>query len=128
MVDASVAVQVCLAETGFDLLAGHELSAPLLLRSEVLSVLHEAQWHGRISPGLGETARDRLLAAPVTFVGDAQLSAAAWQVSDQLGWAKCYDSEYVALALREQAPLLTIDRRLARGVVRLIRTVGPDEL
>lgn len=128
VIDVSAAVQACLAELGFELLAGHALSAPALLRSEVLSVLHEAHWHKRISAELAGTARDRLLTAPITFASDAELSAQAWAVSDQLGWATCYDAEYVALARREQSPLLTIDRRLARGATRLVRTMTPADL
>ncbi len=128
VVDASVTVQVCLAEAGFGLLADHELTAPVLLRFEVLSVLHEAQWHERISPDLARTARDRLLTAPVSLSRDVQLSARAWDVGDRLGWAKTYDAEYVALAVAEELPLLTIDRRLARGAARLVRTMGPEDL
>ena len=47
---------------------------------------------------------------------------------DQLGWAKTYDAEYVALAQILDVPLLTVDGRLARGVEHLIKVIGPAEL
>ena len=46
----------------------------------------------------------------------------------QLGWAKTFDAEYVALALLVQGRLLTRDRRLRRGASRLVIVVGPEEL
>jgi len=128
VLDASAAVQLCLSEAGFDLIASHELMAPIVLRSEVRSVLHEAAWRKRISRELAEAGRDRLLEAPVALRADAELAAAAWTVADQLGWAKTYDAEYIALAQREDVALLTVDARLARGAGRLVRIVTPDEI
>lgn len=128
VIDASAAVQLCLSEAGFDLVAGHDLTAPIVLRSEVCSVLHEAAWRKRISPELAAVGRDRLLAAPVHLRDDAELAAAAWTVADQLGWAKTYDAEYVALAQREDVALLTVDLRLARGAGRLVRVVTPEDV
>ena len=127
VIDASAAVQVCLAGSGFDLLDGHDLSAPVLLRFEVLSVLHEAVWRKQISVELAAVARQRLSSAPVTFEAGADAEE-AWDVSERLGWAKTYDAEYVALARREQAPLLTLDRRLARGAARLVQVLTPEQL
>lgn len=128
VVDASVVVQLCLSEGGFDLLAGHGLSAPAVLRSEVCSVLHEAAWRKRISPELAVLGRDRLLSAPVELRADTSLAAVAWEVADRLGWAKTDDAEYVALAQRDGVALLTVDARLARGAGRLVPTLTPDEL
>lgn len=128
VLDASAAVQLCLAEDEFDLVAAHQLMAPMLLRSEVCSVLHEAAWRKRISRELAAAGRARLLQAPVTLHDDPELAAAAWAVADQLGWAKTYDAEYIALAQREAVALLTVDARLARGAGRLVRIVTPDEI
>ncbi len=80
----------------------------------------------RVQPAV--LARDRLLDAPVELCADVELAAAASAVADQLGWAKTYDAEYVALAEREDVALLTVDTRLARGAGRLVRVVTPSEL
>ena len=46
-----------------------------------------------------------------------------------LGWAKTYDAEYVALAQILDIPILTRDRRLARGgASRFVRLLGPMDL
>jgi predicted nucleic acid-binding protein len=41
---------------------------------------------------------DRLLKAPVQIHKPDDLIKAAWRVADDLGWAKTYDAQYVALA------------------------------
>ena len=80
----------------------------------------------QISRELAETARDRVLDADVELVADLHLEA--WEVSQQLGWAKTYDAEYVALARRLRVPLLTADARLARAARRLVEVLTPAEL
>ena len=126
VLDANVGLRVALEADGFALLAEHVLTAPVLLRSEIGSVLHEALWRGEISQELAETARDRVLDADVELVAD--LHVEAWEVAQQLGWAKTYDAEYVALARRLSVPLLTADARLARGARRLVEVLTPAEL
>jgi predicted nucleic acid-binding protein len=49
-------------------------------------------------------------------------------VADELGWAKTYDAEYVALAGLLGCRLVTLDRRLRRGADQLGFVVSPDEL
>ena len=46
----------------------------------------------------------------------------------QLGWAKTYDAEYVALASLLGCRLVTVDGRLRRGADRLGFVLGPTEL
>ena len=62
------------------------------------------------------------------FDDRAALLVEAWAIADRFGWAKTYDAEYVALALRLDAALLTRDERLRRGVGQLIQTADPFDL
>lgn len=62
------------------------------------------------------------------FVDERRLHERAWTLADELGWAKTYDAEYVALAQILDIPLLTVDGRLARGVAHLVPVVGPADL
>ncbi len=62
------------------------------------------------------------------YVDEPRLHERAWTLADELGWAKTYDAEYVALALILDIPLLTLDGRLARGVEHLVPVVGPAEI
>jgi predicted nucleic acid-binding protein len=52
----------------------------------------------------------------------------AWQVADELAWAKTYDAEYVGLARLLRCRLVTLDARLRRGADRLGFVVAPHEL
>ena len=102
--------------------------APPLLWSEALSALRQARWRGDISVELASHARDALLHAPIERHASRQLYEEAWNVAGQLGWAKTYDAEYVALARMLRCRLLTRDARLARRAGELIEVVGPDAL
>jgi predicted nucleic acid-binding protein len=128
VIDASAAVQASLPSDGFAFLDQEELIAPALLWSEVSSVLHEMAWRGTVTRDLGRAALDRFLAAPIVTRRHARLTPEAWRIADDLGWAKTYDAEYVALAHLLSSRLLTLDARLRRTASRLVEVVGPTEL
>jgi predicted nucleic acid-binding protein len=127
VVDASTVVAACLAADGWTPLRGEELLAPPLALSEASSVIHEARWRGELTPDVARRALERLTAAPVTF-RTLESPLFAWAVADELGWAKTYDAEYVALARALNCRLVTLDARLRRGAGRLAEIVGPTEL
>jgi predicted nucleic acid-binding protein len=128
VVDASYAVRECGAGTGFSLLAEHELVAPPLMWSETRSVLHEAMWREAVSRATAERALRHLDEAPVAVRRHRRLSDAAWRLADELGWAKTYDAEYLALAELLDGKVLTVDSRLRRGADRLGLVLLPTEL
>jgi predicted nucleic acid-binding protein len=128
VVDASVAVAACHTPMGFANLRGHELVAPQLMLVEASSVLHEMAWREEITKPRAEIMLDRLLKAPVKVRTPSGLIRAAWRVADELGWAKTYDAQYVALARMLDCRLVSVDERLLRGVARLGVAVRPREL
>jgi predicted nucleic acid-binding protein len=128
VLDASAAVQACLAADGFDLFGHERLIAPALLWSEVSSALHEMRWRKEISTGLADIAFTRLLAAPVSPRSSKRLRREAWGVAEALGWMKTYDAEYVALARTTRCRLFTVDARLRRGAGHVVSIIGPGEL
>jgi predicted nucleic acid-binding protein len=113
---------------GFANLRGYQLVAPQLMVTEASSVLHEMAWRKEITKPRAKTMLQRLEKAPVEIQMPDELIQAAWNVADELGWAKTYDAHYVALAQLLRCRLLTIDERMLRGVARLKIAVRPREL
>ena len=126
VVDASAVLH--LASAGIRVPAEHELLAPTLLRSQVLSALHEAVQRGEIPAGV---ARERLAfigRMPIRLLGDAVLRRRAWELADQLGWASTYDAEYVALTQLQADAFVTLDGDLASSVEGIVKTAPIDAL
>ena len=128
VIDASVAFNACLAATGFATYRSEDLVAPALLWSEVRSSLHEAVWRKELAADRALAALANLAAAPVAPRTPAGLSLKAWEIADELGWAKTYDAEYLALAVLLRCRLVTVDDRLRRGTERFGIVIGPAEL
>jgi predicted nucleic acid-binding protein len=128
VLDASVTIAACAAVDGFDEFGDHALVAPPLMWSEARSALHELSWRGEIAPEDAEATRARLERCPVDRRSPRRLGDEAWRVADELGWAKTYDAEYVALAELLDCRVVTVDSRLRRGAARLGLVVLPSEL
>jgi predicted nucleic acid-binding protein len=95
---------------------------------EASSVLHEMSWRKEISGPRSKTMLNRLIKAPVQILAPDGLIEAAWRLADDLGWAKTYDAQYVALAQMLGCKLVSVDERLLRGVARLNIAVRPRDL
>lgn len=118
VVDASAVLH--LAEAGFEDPGEHRLLAPTLLRSQTLSMLHEAVQRGDLPADLARDRLARIGRFPIRLLGDGVLRRRAWQLADRLGWTATYDAEYVALTQLQADALITLDADLARrldGVV-----------
>lgn len=71
---------------------------------------------------------DRLLGSPIDRHVSGELYRDTRELARQLGWAKTYDAEYVALAKKLGVDLMSRDARLRRGAGRLINVLSPDEV
>jgi predicted nucleic acid-binding protein len=126
VVDASAVLHLSADEV--EIPAAHKLLAPTLLRSQTLSMLHEAVLRGKMPANV---ARRRLAAIggmQIRLLGDAVLRRRAWEIADQLGWASTFDAEYVALTQLQADALVTVDGELARRVQGIVQTASIDDL
>lgn len=128
VIDATAAVDMALAPERARGLARHRPVAPALLWSEASSTLRELVWRAELSGDEAHDALARLLDAGIERRSPRRLYEEAWRVAAELGWAKTYDAEYVALARLLDCRLVTLDGRLRRGAARLVEVIGPTEL
>ena len=126
VIDASAALH--LVTEGIEVSAEHELLAPTLLRSQVLSILHEAVQRGDTTD---DVARDRLAKVgkiKVRLLGDAVMRRRAWEIADQLGWWETYGAEYVALTQLQGEALVTMNPDFARAAEGVVAVASVDDL
>jgi len=126
VVDSSAVLH--LVRKGIDVPDEHELLAPTLLRSQVLSTLHEAVHRDEVA---AEVARDdlaRINRMSIRLLGDAVLRRRAWDLADRLGWASTYDAEYLALTQLQADAFVTLDADLARRAEEGVQIASIDAL
>jgi predicted nucleic acid-binding protein len=126
VVDCGVVLHIAAEE--LEVSEEHELLAPTLLRSQVLSTLHNAVHAGALTQDVALDRLARVQSIPIRLLGDAVLRRRAWKVADELGWADTYDAEYVALTLLQADAFVTLDAELATRVEGLVRTATVDAL
>jgi predicted nucleic acid-binding protein len=128
VIDASVTLDAMLSPGGLEALAHLDLVSPPLLWSQATSALRGVTWRGLLGREAALVGLERLASAPIEIRSPDTLHREAWSVAEELGWAKTYDAEYVALARVLGCSLLTRDARLKRTAERLIRVIGPTEI
>ena len=88
------------------------LAAPAHLFVEVSNVLRRSVLSGNVSREVAALAHDDLLQLQVTVFPFAPFASRIWDLHPAV---TAYDAGYVALAEALEAPLVTLDRRLARA-------------
>jgi len=126
VVDAGAVLH--LVSEGIEVSAEHELLAPTLLRSQVLSRLHEAVARGEIPAGIARERLARVNRLPIRLLGDAVLRRRAWDLATKLGWPQTYEAEYVALTQLQADALVTLDADLRRRLDGIVPTASIDAL
>jgi predicted nucleic acid-binding protein len=104
----------------------HQIVAPALLRSQLLSALYQAVHRGEMTEKVADQRLSYVRGLRIRLLGDRVLQATAWKVADRLGWPDTFDAEYVALTQLQADAFITLDSRLAAAAEDLV-TVAPLE-
>ena len=105
----------------------HQILAPTLLRSQMLSLLYRAVRRGEVTRKDADRHLDYVRALRIRLLGDRVLQNVAWRIADQLGWPDTLDAEYVALTTLQADAFITLDADLAHAV-RGIVMIAPIEV
>lgn len=106
----------------------HQLVAPTLLRSHVLSLLYQAARRGDVTQAEADRQLEYLRGLRIRLLGDRVLQRAAWRLAEQLGWEDTFDAEYVALTRLQADAFVTLDAALATAVQGLVSIAEPKVL
>lgn len=93
-------------------LGSAELCAPALLPFECANIFRRHERAGLISGDQAAQAHADMLDLPMDLFSYEAVAQAVWPLRHNL---TSYDAAYVALAELLDAPLITVDRRLARS-------------
>lgn len=128
VIDSSAALRAASSAAAASDLSLHDLVGPPLLWSEVHSAVHEATWRRDIDDAQAAAILAAFARLGVRRRAPASLHGESFALATELGWAKTYDAEFLALARLERAVVLTTDQRLLRGGARTGLVVGPADL
>jgi predicted nucleic acid-binding protein len=104
----------------------HQILAPTLLRSQMLSMLYRAVHGGEMTKKDAERRLNYVRGLRIRLLGDRALQNVAWKVADQLGWSSTYNAEYVALTQLQADAFITLNGQLAHAVRDLV-AIAPIE-
>lgn len=104
----------------------HQLLAPTLLRSQMLSRLYQAVRRGEMTKKDADRQLNYVRALRIRLLGDRVLQSVAWKIADQLGWPDTEDAEYVALTTLQADALITLDPDLVQAVKGMVM-IAPVE-
>ncbi len=126
VVDAPAAID--LATNGTTFPAEHSLTAPTLLRSQVLALVYESVHRGDLDERAGRKILDGIRGLHIRLLGDRSLQDNAWRIAARLNWSDTYRAEYIALTQLQADALATADSELAAAARGFVETVLPADM
>ncbi len=121
-------VALRLAQDKVAVSAQHQLLAPTLLRSQLLTHLYQAVRAHEMTKRDADRVLNYVRGLRIRLLGDRVLQNVAWKVATQLGWPDTFTAEYVALTQLQADAFITLDPQLARSVKHLVTTAPIEAL
>jgi predicted nucleic acid-binding protein len=115
-----------LVESGCTVAPGHQLVAPNVLRSEVLSILYRDVREGRRDETDARALLEAVTGLKIRLLGDRVSRAVAWRIAAELDWADVGFAEYVAVATLQADVLVVSDEALSEVVADRVPTLDVD--
>ena len=123
IVDAGTWVTAAIDETGVGeicravLRSDRQWMAPSHMPTEALRTIRRFEQAGAINKAVAQAVVNEIAASEIAYVGpESSMLLAQWRLRHNLS---AYDAPYVVLGQRMHAPLITLDRRLARAASAL---------
>ncbi len=118
VIDSSVVVEILLKTALGDSLVytikGQRLVAPELIDAEIVSALRGNVLRHTLTESRAVKALEDLMDWPIQRFSNAQLTLDVWRYHQNVG---PYDAFYLAVARKNDIPLVTVDARLSRAPV-----------
>ena len=117
-----------LAQDDVAIRADHQLLAPTLFRSQVLSLIYQAARRGKMSTRDADRHLKDIRALRMRLLGDRVLQDVAWKIAARLDWPDTLEAEYVALTQLQADAFITLNADLAQAVQHLVQTAPIEAL
>lgn len=106
----------------------HQLVAPTLIRSQALSLLLAAVYHGDLPEEVALRRHERLTELKMRLLGDRVSRRTAWKIAREQGWETTIEAEYLAITQLQADALITIDPAMAAKAKGIVPTAHFDAL
>jgi predicted nucleic acid-binding protein len=122
VIDAPVAIKLASDEATIP--PQHSLTAPTLLRSQVLTLVYQSVRRGEIDERAGRKILDNIRGLRIRFLGDRSLEDHAWRLAAKLDWPDIHQVEYIALTQLQADALVTLDDQFAAAASTFVKTAS----
>ncbi|SFR74081.1 hypothetical protein SAMN05428970_1657 [Agromyces sp. CF514] len=125
-IDADAALLII--RDGVAVSPAHQLVAPSVLRSHVLSLLYRDVREGRLDERSGRDQLERLAELKIRLLGDRVSRSTAWKLAARLDWSDTPLAEYLAVASLQADALIAFDERLVGAADGIVPLATLDDL
>lgn len=126
VIDAPVAIK--LATDNAVIPPQHSLTAPTLLRAQVLALVYESVRRNKLDERAGRKVLDDFRGLRIRFLGDRSLEDHAWRLASKMNWPDIHQVEYIALTQLQADALVTVDTELATAARAFVKTASPADI